>query len=252
MKVLDLFAGIGGFTLGLEAVGMQTVAFCEQDKYCKKVLAKHWPEVPIYDDVKKLTAERLASDGIGVDIITGGFPCTDISRAGHPWLPVDGIEAERSGLWYEFARIISEVRPRYAIVENVPNLLNGNNGAWMSDILGGLASFGYDSEWHCIPASALNAHHHRDRVFILSYPNGKGLQGSSETGDFGGEGPRPRDQFITGRHRIPWDGWQTEPNVGRVVNGLPHRAHRVRVLGNAIVPQIASMIGRAIWDNSGS
>jgi len=251
VKVLDLFAGIGGFTLGLERAGFDTVAFCENDKYCQRVLAKHWPEVPIYDDVRTLTADRLASDGIRVDVITGGFPCTDISRAGHPWLPVDGINAERSGLWYDLARLISEIRPRYAIVENVPNLLSGDDGAWMSDILGGLASLGYDAEWHCIPASAFGAHHHRDRVFIVSYPNEQGLQGSSQTRDTGGQGQEPRQKFITGRHRVPWREWETEPSVGRVVNGLPHRAHRIRVLGNAIVPQIATMIGKAIWDSSG-
>ena len=252
MKVLDLFSGIGGFSVGLEATGMQTVAFCEPDKYCQKVLKKNWPEVPIYDDVRELTADRLLADGIEVDVITGGFPCQDISVAGSMWLERGGIYAERSGLWFEYSRLIRELRPEYAILENVPNLLAGDGGSWFGTILGNLASLGYDAEWHCIPASALGAQHHRDRVFAISYPSEQGLQGSSATGDNGSEGQKPRHQFLTRRHRVSWRDWETEPNVGRVVDGLPFRAHRIRGLGNAIVPQIATMIGRAIWDNSGS
>jgi len=252
VNVLDLFSGIGGFSLGLEATGMKTVAFCECDKYCKKVLQKNWPEVPIYDDIRELNADRLAADGITVDVIAGGFPCVDISIAGAPWLPVDGIRAERSGLWHEYFRLISELRPSYAIVENVPNLLAGERGSWFGTILGQLASIGYDAEWHCIPASELGAHHHRDRVFIVSYPNVTRLQGSSQARDAGSEGQECRQQLVTRRHRVSWREWEAEPSVGRVVNGLPNRAHRIRVLGNAIVPQIATMIGNAIWDSSGS
>ena len=119
MNVLDLFAGIGGFTLGLEKAGFTTVAFCEIDSYAQKVLKKNWPGVPIYDDVRQITADRLISDGIRVDVITGGFPCQDLSLAGNQ----AGIEGERSGLWSECARLLGEVRPRYAIFENVTNLL---------------------------------------------------------------------------------------------------------------------------------
>jgi len=252
MKVLDLFSGIGGFSVGLEATGMQTVAFCEPDKYCKKVLKKNWPEVPIYDDVRELTADRLLADGIEVDVITGGFPCQDISVAGSMWLKGGGIHAERSGLWFEYARLIRELRPRYAILENVPNLLAGDGGSWFGTILGNLASLGYDAEWHCIPASALGAQHHRDRVFAISYPSEQGLQGSCATGDYGSERAQPRHELLARRHRVSWRDWENEPDVDRVVNGLPFRAHRIRGLGNAIVPQIATMIGNAIWDNSGS
>ena len=120
LKILDLFSGIGGFSLGLERTGgFQTVAFCEIEKYCQKVLNKHWPEVPCYDDICTLTADRLASDGISIDVICGGFPCQDISTAGRG----AGIEGERSGLWREYARLIGELRPRFVIVENVAALL---------------------------------------------------------------------------------------------------------------------------------
>src|SRR5262249_38070938 len=174
MNVLDLFSGIGGFSLGLERAGMRTVAFCEIDPYCRAVLRKHWPDVPVFRDVRTLTAETLAdaisntireqsrwwhgpggtgapfivNDGaIGIDVICGGFPCQDISVAGKR----AGIDGERSGLWSEFARIIGEVRPRYVIVENVAALL----GRGLSRVLGDLASLGYDAAWNCIPASAV-------------------------------------------------------------------------------------------------
>src|SRR5688572_4450644 len=162
MNVLDLFSGIGGFSLGLERAGMRTVAFCEIDPFCRRVLAKHWPGVPCYDDVRSLTAERLAADGIAADVICGGFPCQDISVAGKGL----GLEGVRSGLWSEYARLIGEIRPRFVIVENVSALLSRGLGR----VLGDLAALGYDAEWHCIPASAVGAPHIRDRIWIIAYP----------------------------------------------------------------------------------
>lgn len=165
-RVLSLFAGIGGFDLGLERTGgFKTVAFCEIDKKAQAVLRKHWPEVPIYDDVSTLTAERLAADGItGVDTIVGGFPCQDVSIAGRR----AGMEqGTRSGLWGEFARLIGELRPRFVIVENVAGLLSGPDhapGGWFGRVLGDLAELGYDAEWENIPAAALGAPHRRERV----------------------------------------------------------------------------------------
>lgn len=274
MKVLDLFAGIGGFTLGLERAGFETVAFCEIEPYAQKVLAKNWPGVPIYDDVRTITADRLAADGIGVDVITGGFPCQDISTAGRQ----AGIEGERSGLWTECARLIGELRPRYAIFENVTNLLNGERGAWFKRVLWDISALGYDAEWHCIPASELGAHHRRDRVWIVAYPNGDGqsirsinagkiqeaalLADSMRTrGPLGlsTQGHREkRDSKITDylRHRLRRreraDCWATEPDVGRVANGVPSRSHRLKCLGNAVVPPIPELIGRAIMQNEGA
>jgi DNA (cytosine-5)-methyltransferase 1 len=163
-RLLDLFSGIGGFSLGLErSGGFKTVAFCEIEEYPRRVLAKHWPEVPIYEDVRTLTAARLAADGIEVDAICGGFPCQDISLAGKG----AGLSGERSGLWREYARLIGEIRPRYVIVENVSALLSRGLG----DVLSDLATVGYDAEWHCIPASAIDAPHRRDRFWAVAYPN---------------------------------------------------------------------------------
>ena len=171
LKVLDLFSGIGGFSLGLERTGgFETVAFCEIEPFPRRVLAKHWPEVPIYEDVRSLTGDILARDGIAVDVITGGFPCQDISVAGKQ----AGIgEGTRSGLWSEIVRLIGELSPRYVIVENVANLLSGpseKRGGWFGRVLGDLAECGYDAEWENIPASALGAPHRRERIWIVAWP----------------------------------------------------------------------------------
>jgi DNA (cytosine-5)-methyltransferase 1 len=164
MRLLDLFSGIGGFSLGLERAGFRTVAFCEIEPYPRAVLAKHWPGVPIYDDIRTLSADTLRRDGIAVDAICGGFPCQDLSFAGKR----AGIEGARSGLWSEYARLIGEIRPRVAIMENVPGLLSAGHGR----VLGDLAALGYDAVWDCIPASALGAPHRRDRVWIAAYAAG--------------------------------------------------------------------------------
>jgi DNA (cytosine-5)-methyltransferase 1 len=313
MRVLDTFAGIGGFSIGLERAGFETVAFSEVDDYASKVLAKKWPEIKNYGDIKGLTAGRLAGDGIGVDLITGGFPCQDISTAGKQ----AGIEGERSGLWGELARVIDEIQPRYAILENVTALISGDSGRWFGRVLGDLAQIGYDAEWHCISASAVGAHHHRDRVWIIAYPNSRPVREQSEL--FGrskdssisqfdgkeksmvdancgiesvgihasesqgvlpaeaeGQGPScgpgsslhsadanskrgcrgPSDwehAADVGKPPICTRGflrrmeiWDVEPSVGRVANGVSSRAYRLKCLGNAIVPQIAQLIGEEI------
>jgi DNA (cytosine-5)-methyltransferase 1 len=174
MRHLDLFSGIGGFALAARNVGWETVGFCEIDPWCRRILDKHWPGVKQYEDVRDVTATRLRADGIFPKIITGGFPCQDISHAGKQ----AGIEGERSGLWSELARIISEVRPDYAVLENVSALLSGDSGRWFGRVLGDLAEIGYDCEWHCIPASAVGAPHQRDRVWIVAYPNEQRLERS--------------------------------------------------------------------------
>jgi DNA (cytosine-5)-methyltransferase 1 len=257
MNVLDLFSGIGGFSLGLERAGMRTVAFCEINQFCRKVLAKHWPGIPCYDDVRTLTAEKLRTDGISVDVICGGFPCQDISSAG---LGV-GITGERSGLWKEYARIVGEVRPRFVIVENVSALLSRG----LDVVLGDLAALGFDAEWHCIPAAAVGAPHRRDRIWIIAYPSegNDGIfepqQGSRQESKSGSGSLSP----IMGYSDLPSSythssegspratdcqssGWPPEPNVDRVAHGVPARVDRLQSLGNAVVPQIPEIIGRAI------
>jgi len=265
LKVLDLFSGIGGFSLGLERTnGFRTVAFCEIDPFARRVLAKHWPQVPIYDDVRELDAARLRADGITVDVICGGFPCQDISIAGKG----AGLAGERSGLWREYARLVRELRPRYVVVENVAAML----GRGMGDVLGDLAEIGYDAEWHCIPASAVGAPHERDRVWIVAHPHDRqclepelALCAGRDAPGRGGEAVADADR--DGRQVRGADGrmgreplareialhgprvgtaWSSEPDVGRVADGIPARVDRLRALGNAVVPQIPEIIGRAI------
>jgi len=279
VRVLDLFSGIGGFSLGLERAGMETVAFCEIEPYCQKVLRKHWPDVPIYEDVRDVSKDRLESDGItGIDVITGGFPCQDISVAGAQ----AGIEGERSGLWGELCRVIGDIRPRFAIVENVTALISGDSGKWFGRVLGDLAEIGYDCEWHCIPASELGAHHHRDRVWVIAYPNGLGgrelfskkrqtirkqligngedgrawvisdtmykrLQGREKQGSLK-ESRERCNQFSPGQICGFGALKSVEPSVRGGFNGLPRRVDRLKGLGNAVVPQIPELIGRAIME----
>ena len=162
LKVLDLFSGIGGFSLGLERTGgFTTSAFCEICPKARKVLSKHWPNVKQYTDIRELTDEQLKKDGIEVDVITGGFPCQDISSAGKG----RGIIGERSGLWSEMLRIIGDVRPAWAIIENVSALRSKG----LTLVLQNLCEIGYLCQWHCIPASAVGAHHQRDRIWIIAH-----------------------------------------------------------------------------------
>lgn len=312
LRVLSLFAGIGGFDLGLERTGgFKTVAFCEIDPFCRRVLAKHWPGVPCYHDVRTLTKDQLDRDGIDVDVICGGFPCQDISEAGKGV----GLAGERSGLWSEIVRLSGDLRPRFIIVENVAALL----GRGLGTVLGDLAALGFDAEWHCIPASAVDAPHRRDRVWIVAYPNADGRrqqergelhrgqarriaasqrddadglcatladaecggrrQPASQAGETrqplhssereegspiagsgdkvvafpysaGHEGPGcelPRGwPILTGSSLSRVGEWEAEPPVGRVADGIPDWAHRLKALGNAVVPQIPELIGRAI------
>ncbi len=159
MRHLDLFSGIGGFALGLRmARGFETIGFCEIDGYCQRVLKKHWPNVPIYEDVTTLDYEQFIRQ---VDIITAGFPCQDLSVAGRG----AGLAGERSGLYRHLMGTIRTIRPRYAIMENVSVLLNRGLGV----ILGELSEIRYDAEWHCIPASAVGAPHQRDRIWIIAH-----------------------------------------------------------------------------------
>ena len=237
LRVLDLFSGIGGFSLGLErAGGFETVAFCEIEKYPRAVLANHWPNVPCYDDVRTLTADRLAADGIAVDAICGGFPCQDISVAGGG----AGLEGERSGLWREYARIIGEIRPRYVIVENVAALLSRG----LADVLRDLAALGYDAEWHCIPASALGAPQSRDRVWIIANTAGEYEEQML--------GPRSASQLQSRDSAwASWPRWLDKSFVCREANGFAGDLDRIKALGNAVVLQIPELIGRAIMQAEG-
>ena len=340
MRMLDLFSGIGGFALAAETVWrdeLDLVAFCEIDPYCHKVLNKNFPQVPIHEDIKILDGTAFKD----IDLLTGGFPCQDISVAGRG----EGLSGDRSYLWFEMLRIIRDVRPRYALVENVP-MLTSRGG---TRVLADLAEIGYNAEWTIISARDVGARHLRKRIWIVAYPgketgnisdsastgtgqndrrvrtrtggtdgrkrtanisypesergkrrkagkqrlnsqrkqrisgrNGTGevpnsdshgeewdkskdrkrrgsvqvhtkvsntdsqrLQRSEKTGDSQEEGKKSQDQFSTRLSRGE-TYWETEPNIRRVANGVPSRVDRLKGLGNAIVPQVATVIMQKI------
>ena len=249
LRHLDLFSGIGGFALGLEQAGLsRPVGFVEIDPFCQRVLAKHWPGVPIHDDVT--TREFIEGEA---DVITGGFPCQDISLAGKR----AGLSGSRSGLYRHVIRAIRVVRPKFAILENVAALLSGG----MGDVLGDLAEVGYDAEWHCIPASAVGAPHRRDRVWIVANPRSEQHEGGRPP--LGGEiaeklsraaadANEPGLEIIVNRDAgefSPSFGarqWSAEPDICRVAYGISGRVDRLKALGNSVVPQVVEVIGRAI------
>ncbi len=250
LKVLDLFSGIGGFSLGLERTGgFETVAFCEIEEYPRRVLAKHWPEVIQYEDVRQLTADILARDGItGIDVITGGFPCQDISIANGVWGDRLGLRGERSGLFHEAFRIIGELRPGFVILENVRELLR--NG--LLQMLKCLATLGYDAEWHAIPASRVGSLQNRDRVWVIAYPCENGIQGLFEGRSIGptGQGWACRQEDLPRIFASPLQGdrWP-QPIIRRGDNRPAYWVDRIEACGNAAVPQIPEMIGNAILES---
>lgn len=255
LKVMDLFSGIGGFSYGLrKAGGFRTVAYCEIEPYCQAVLCARmrdgWLDsAPIHSDITKLDGKPWRGR---VDVITGGFPCQDISVAGDQV----GIGGARSGLWKEMGRLVCEVRPRYVIVENVPAILDGGIGV----VLGDLAEGGYDAEWDCIPASAFGASHLRDRTWIVAYPVRERVEGSGvftsaskmlrteqerdEMGERWTALPRSFDDG-DGRSVVASDGLSP---LRREDDGLPDALDRLSSLGNSIVPQIAEWIGKRILE----
>ena len=268
MTVGGLFSGIGGWELGLERAGMDIAWHCEADPFCRRVLDRHWPGVPTFEDVKTLTAGMAE----GVDVLCGGFPCQDLSVGGKQ----AGIDASRSGLWAEMFRLACEFRPRYVLIENVSNLLYGSGGDWMRRVLGDLTAGGFDAEWDCLPASSFGAPHRRDRIWIVAYPNGDGLreqsgwqrgasgQGPRVLADDGSQGSATdssraglegrlsaeasREAFriaATGRGGC-WEHGTAPSGVRGVGYGLPDWVDRIHGLGNALVPQIAEWIGRRV------
>lgn len=333
MRIGSLFSGIGGLDLGFEWEGFEVAWFCESNEFCQKILKKHWPGVPIYDDITTLEGKKCPK----VEVLTGGFPCQDVSHAGRR----AGIkEGTRSGLWFHYARLIDEIRPRYVVIENVPGLI----GNGLDIVLDDLERIGYKTlQPILLEAATVGAPHKRERIFIVAYSDStrqapgwkdrrmggkrkstkkdlansesvnveRGKQerhqrrkskeeargGSSDVADTrrdgrhekrqGGRPPRlgrakrteskrgdkpspaaecrgedatdaerglPQARSLAGCEegadigsepgRGGW--WQTEPDVGRVAARIPDRVDRLKGLGNAVVPQCAQVIAKAI------
>ena len=244
----SLFAGIGGMDLGLEWAGMACEWQVEIDGYARRVLAKHWPNVPKHDDVRTFPPNE---GDWNVDVIAGGFPCQDISNAGKR----AGITGERSGLWTEFARIIRDLRPRYVLVENVAAITSRG----LDRVLGDLAEIGFDAEWQVLPACAFGAPHIRERLFIVAYRHGHELHRV-----FPASRPDTIDAWWLATQKVKtWDrGFAQLESVGialrcnsyadarRILDGIPRRVDRLRGLGNAVVPQVTEWIGRRIIEHA--
>jgi DNA (cytosine-5)-methyltransferase 1 len=219
VTVGSLFSGIGGIDHGLERAGMRVTWLCESDEFKRRVLAIQWRGVPVYEDARAVGPELAL-----VDVLTAGFPCTDISVAGQR----AGLSGANSGLWTEVARVVRQLRPRFLLVENVPSLLVRGMGT----VLGDLAASGYDAEWDSLPAAAFGAPHLRARVWLLAYPTGFG------------------DGLPKGSVFAGWEGslhdswWDAEPGVPRVADGVPDGVDRRRALGDSVVTPIAEWIGR--------
>ena len=239
LTIGSLFAGIGGLELGLERAGLGPVRWqVEIDERCRRVLARHWPDAERFADVRAVGARTLAP----VDVVCGGFPCQDISLAGAN----RGLEGERSGLWYEYQRIIAEIRPRFVVVENVSGLVRRG----LDTVLEGLWSLGYAVEGTRMRASDLGAPHRRERLFLIAHTDGELVRLESERGepdasergnalalDASGAGR------VAGRVHRPW---APEPRICRVAHGIPERVERLRALGNAVVPACASVVGARV------
>ena len=271
MKLLDTFAGIGGFSYAAERLigGFETTQFIEIDPVCQKVLKKHWPHVPIHDDITTFTAKSGE-----FDIITGGFPCQDISVAG---LQKGITEETRSGLFFELMRVIRMVRPQYVVLENVAAILNRG----LDIVLRELHESGYNAEWSVISASSLGACHQRARWWLVAYPNSKRSQRRllqfneelQETGHIGKKNtlsssdtdstrtqsdrtsqtkPVWSNAFFNSKERRTirrdWTGYVSEPCLCRGDDGLRGRMDRLKALGNAVVPQVAAIPMQRVLD----
>jgi DNA (cytosine-5)-methyltransferase 1 len=295
LKMLDLFSGIGGFSLAADWTGgIETVAFCEIEPYCQKVLKKHWPDVPIFSDIKELKGDDVGS----VDIVCGGFPCQPFSYAGKR-----RGKADDRHLWPEMFRVIQECKPTWVVGENVPGLID----LALEDCFLDLESEGYEVQPLIIPAAGVGAPHRRKRVWILGYTKHNGLPTIEKLRSYEAasdqwrekESEKARESKGAGRsinvsglqrckngvkyeqnvayansERLQgqWreyepiqkrtakqpaancsqkaisEQWLIEPNVGRVAHGIPNRVHRLKALGNSIVPQVAYQILQGIVD----
>ena len=287
LKVLDLFSGIGGFSLGLESTGhFETVAFCEKDQFCQKVLKKHWSNIPIIDDVRRINGKEIKAD-----VVVGGFPCQSISIAGKQ----KGKDDDRY-LFPEMLRIIKEVKPRWIIGENVQNLINISNGTILKDIVKGLENENFEVQCFSISASSQGAWHKRERIWIVANSNdrlsiGKNqeIQTRRNTINNGSSSNVPNTQRNEHQHtptrqsgtgelwgfyseeekqtshdlwsktsrcnasfrQETW--WNSQSRICRIPHGLSEkmdrfRKDRIKALGNSIVPQIARELALAILE----
>ena len=262
LRLLDLFSGIGGFSYAAERLvgGFSTTQFVELNPYCQKVLARHWPDVPIHNDITTYTPTPGSHD-----IITAGFPCQDLSCAGKQ----EGLAGARSGLFYEILRVARVIQPQFLVLENVANLVSHTDGTTFQEILYQIAKAGFNAEWAVIPASAVGACHRRNRWWCVAYasgadggrrPEGAGRRqrgpadadgcripegGGSTEQPANPSSPRLERRWPSGstanRLSPDWRSYLSEPVLCRGDDGLSGRVDRLKALGNAVVPQAAAI-----------
>ena len=280
LKLLDLFSGIGGFSLGLESTGFfETIGFVEKDKFCQKVLKKHWNNINIEEDIRNVKGEKYQAD-----VVTGGFPCQPFSVAGKR-----KSTADDRYLWDEMLRVIRETKPRWVIGENVEGIVNINEGMVLRQVLNDLENEGFKSQCIIIPASGIGAWHQRKRIWIVA----NNISNSNNNGSYRSQGNatkqssnEQKDRLSFGddkdvsnsnvkgleRHRSKYklqkngrekyfvrssndetreSWWQTQSRICRIPDGVStrmdrNRNERLKSLGNSIVPQIIREIGFAI------
>jgi len=221
-EVDDFFSGIGGFSLGLQNAGMKIKSFCEVDEYPRKVLKKHWPLLPIHPDIRELSGKDLTGN-----IYCGGFPCQDISISGEG----RGLKGARSGLWYEYKRLIEEGEPDGVFIENVANLRSKGLGQVLYD----LWEIGYNAEWNIISAGELGFPHLRERVWIVAYPNSTQLERGCISRRI-----QEKISNLSNTRR-----GKDKPGVERTLDGISSQMDRLKGLGNAVVPLIPQIIGES-------
>lgn len=249
MTHLSLFSGIGGIDVAAEWAGFRTVGQCEIDPYCRRILERHWPKVPRWEDIREMTGAEIRKGCGAITLISGGFPCQDVSQANQ--YAQQGMAGKRSGLWSQMARIICEVRPGWVLVENVAALLGGGLGR----VLGDLAEIGYDAEWDCLSAWQVGAPHARKRLFVVAYPDGQRLDKATV---FVGTDPpctKTTHYWQKTKHderRLPDQifGYRLPPPPSdlRVDDGPAPWMDRIRAIGNAVVPHQVYPVLQAIAD----
>lgn len=259
-NILDLFSGVGGFSLGLHNAdeAFKTVAFCEIDPFCTKVLNKNFKDIPVFDDIKNLNKSFLEAKNIPkIDIITGGFPCQDLSYAGKR----AGFEGDKSGLFYEMIRISKEIKPKFIIYENVPALIEKKE--FLNEFIEQNAKIGYDLQWHFFRASSLGYPHRRKRAFVVAWDNKtfthsyvfgqiyyKTIQNEYNNKKsllFRKEKTTKFNNLLTNYSKFPDPSLlQRDFRDIRRDNGLSDAMDRVGALGNSLVPEIVEMLGKAL------
>jgi DNA (cytosine-5)-methyltransferase 1 len=230
---LDLFSGIGGFALAARWNGFRTLAFCDNEPYAQAVLKKHWPDVPCHRDIREIQGNLYA----GVTLLTGGFPCQPFSVAGK-----QRGKGDDRYLWPEMLRVIREARPAWIIGENVAGIVNMALDQVHTDV----EAEGYEVESLIVPACGVDAPHRRDRVWIMADSKGGRMEGGWANREQVAQVSPSERVFGCNGSGEQWANWLPEPGVGRVAHGIPNRSHRIRGLGNAIVPQVAAEIVRCI------